>query len=591
MSLKNPSVKLKLAAIASTGVVLVLVLAIVGTWGQSRISAALSTVMSGMSELQLAGSANEAQHSMQAAILEAVLAGQQGNISEKPKSLAKVAAHAKELTTSLQDIEKKSASPAVKNAVAEVQPAVASYIAFAESLTTLAFDNPPEATVKLPEAFRSGEALASSLDGLVAQITAAAHEARSEGDSVASTAKRVMLWAALLALVAMAVQSFAISRNITRRLAIAVSAANRLAEGDVSSELPSSADDDIGALLTSMSRMIASLKSLTEAAARIADGDLMVSIAARSERDVLGHALQRMVARLSDTIGEVRTGANALSSAAAQVSASAQSLSEGTSEQAASVEETTSSLEQMTSSIGQNAESSRQMQQMAKKGAHDAEESGLAVSATVQAMNSIAEKISIIEEIAYQTNLLALNAAIEAARAGEHGRGFAVVAAEVRKLAERSQTAAREIGGLAGDSVKVAEKSGHALVELVPSIRKTAELVQEVAAASAEQSSVVTQINKALTQVEQVTQRNASSAEELSSTAEELAAQAESLQQLMAFFKVRGSFDAPAPQRLPIRNVPAAPMRPAPVVARPAGNGSGELAAAAVAADSNYVPF
>jgi methyl-accepting chemotaxis protein len=192
----------------------------------------------------------------------------------------------------------------------------------------------------------------------------------------------------------------------------------------------------------------------------------------------------------------------------------------------------------MSASIGQNAESSRQTEAMAKQGALNAEEGGKAVSETVVAMKSIAEKISIIEEIAYQTNLLALNAAIEAARAGDHGKGFAVVATEVRKLAERAQKAAKEIGALAGRSVRVAERSGQLMVELVPAIRKTADLVQEVAAASAEQSAGVAQVSKAMGTVDQVTQRNASAAEELSSTAEEMASQAEALQQLMGFFLV-----------------------------------------------------
>jgi methyl-accepting chemotaxis protein len=254
------------------------------------------------------------------------------------------------------------------------------------------------------------------------------------------------------------------------------------------------------------------------------------------------------------------------------VSSSSQSLSQGTSEQAASVEETTASLEQMNASITQNAENSRQMETMAGKGVRDAEEGSRVVSETVDAMKTIAEKIVIIEEIAYQTNLLALNAAIEAARAGDYGKGFAVVATEVRKLAERSQTSAQEISSLAAGSVKVAERSGKLIAELVPSIRKTAELVQEVAAASAEQATGVSQMNRAMMQVDTVTQRNASASEELSSTAEEMNAQAEALTQLMAFFLLKDENG-----RKQRRAAPAAPAAPAyKPQAKGSGNGKAE---------------
>jgi methyl-accepting chemotaxis protein len=333
------------------------------------------------------------------------------------------------------------------------------------------------------------------------------------------------------------------------------------------------------------------LSRAAEAATRIAGGDLTqtVDVHGRDEVAQLLAAIRDMSAKLAQVIGEVRSGAEALSAAAGQVSATSQAMSQGTGEQAASVEETTSSLEEMGTSITQNAENASQTEQIAQKGARDALEGGKAFQATVEAMKDIAEKISIIEEMAYQTNLLALNAAIEAARAGDHGKGFAVVAQEVRKLAERAQKAAKEISGQAGSSVDLAERSGKLLGEMVPSIQKTADLVHEVAAASQEQSAGVSQISKAMAQVDQVTQRYASGAEELASTAEEMSSQAESLQQLMAFFRVTGEQFQQHRPRAPLRQQPGAPApaQPHHGAAQPAG-GDG---AAGARPDGNFRRF
>jgi len=302
----------------------------------------------------------------------------------------------------------------------------------------------------------------------------------------------------VLSLAVLALAFFTI-RSITRPLNSAVQSANAMANGDLTQRVEVNSKDEIG-------QMMAAMKMMSE--------------------------------KISNVIHEIKSSADNIASASEQVSATAQSISQATNEQAASVEETSASVEQMSASINQNAENSKVTDGIAGKAATDANEGGSAVKDTVVAMKSIADKISIIDDIAYQTNLLALNAAIEAARAGEHGKGFAVVAAEVRKLAERSQVAAQEIGEVAKSSVGLAERAGDLLDEIVPSINKTSDLVQEIYAASEEQSSGALQITAAMNQLSQATQQNASSSEELAATAEEMSGQAEQLQHLIGFFKV-----------------------------------------------------
>ena len=285
---------------------------------------------------------------------------------------------------------------------------------------------------------------------------------------------------------------------------------------------------------------------------QVAGGRLDIAIMLRQgDNDSLLACISNMKQQLAQSIGEVRRSSDALSSASEEVSATAQSLAKGASVQAASVEETSASMEQISASIAQNNDNARTTDGIARKATADAANCNAAVLSMVEAMQQIAERIGVVDDIAYQTNLLALNAAIEAGRAGEHGRGFAVVASEVRKLAERSQVAAQQIGQLAGESVKRADVAGKLLTEMVPSISRTAELVQEIAAASAEQTGGVNQINAAIGQVSQTLQQNAAASEQLSSTAEEMSAQAMTLQDSVAYFRletapqpVRGAFAA-----------------------------------------------
>ncbi len=328
-----------------------------------------------------------------------------------------------------------------------------------------------------------------------------------------------------------------INKSINQPLAQTVYMIQEMEKGRLDNRLNMNRSDEIGQMSVVMDRFADNLQhEVVAGLQRMSEGDLTFHVQPQDDQDIVRGAVKKVKDDLHRLIGNIKVATRQVASGSQVISGSSAEMSKGATTQAASAEEASSSVEQMNANIRQNAENALQTEKIAIQAANDAQEGGEAVNRTVSAMKQIADKILIIEEIARQTNLLALNAAIEAARAGEHGKGFAVVAAEVRKLAERSQNAAAEINDLSTNSVEVAERAGQLLEVVVPNIQKTAELVQEISAASKEQDAGAEQINQSIQQLDGIIQLNASASEEMASTAEELSSQSEQLAEMVAFF-------------------------------------------------------
>lgn len=326
-------------------------------------------------------------------------------------------------------------------------------------------------------------------------------------------------------------------------ITMAAQSLDRISKGDIPEPLVETYRGDFNEITYNLNALIEAMNEITQLAEHMAAGNLTLNVKERSDQDTLMRALNAMIGKLHDIVINVKMAADNLAEFSQEMTSSAERISLGATQQAAAAEEASSSMQQMAANIRQNADNAVQTEKIAVKSAEGARAGGKAVSQTVTAMRQIAKKISIIEDIAGQTRLLSLNATIEAARAQEHGKGFAVVASEVRHLADQSRLAAEEINELANSSVKIAEEAGESLNRLIPDIEKTSELVQEISAASNEQSSGAEQINRAIQQLDQVIQQNAASSEEMVSTAESLASQAKQLQAIISFFRIVETMD------------------------------------------------
>jgi methyl-accepting chemotaxis protein len=485
-----------------------------------------------------------------------------------------------------------STSPAVVKLSQEFRAGLEARDPILRQISDLATQNTTESNARASElTMREGSTLLNryleTLDKMAETILANLKQTDEETDALYTTSRTVLISA--IALVTAFSVGFAlfISISISRGLRRGIDVAEAVAIGDLNVEADHRSNDEIKDLISAMGRMTANLRVTASIADAIANGDLRVEPKPLSEKDTLGLALVRMVNQLRTVVSTSLSAADNVSSGSQELSAGSEELSAGATEQASAAEEASSSMEEMAANIKQTADNAAQTEKIARKSAEDATASGAAVGRAVEAMQTIAEKITIVQEIARQTDLLALNAAVEAARAGEHGRGFAVVASEVRKLAERSQTAATEIGALSTQTVTVAREAGEMLGRLVPDIKKTAELVEEISAACREQDIGADQVNQAIQQLDKVIQQNAGAAEEMSATSEELAAQAEQLQQTISYFRVNTA-DAAAPAQAAVQ-VAARPVAAAARVAtKPAHAAVAHIKPAGVAAKLGF---
>ncbi len=550
------TIKLKLGLAFGLIIVMMIGTATLGVIGLGSINSTFDKVMSGPVERL------QAAQDLDSGFLRIARAEKDMIIADSREAAAPFAADIVRERQSFQDQltrSEASAPPEAKPKWAQLRSLWEQFLPVDERLREMALNNQDAQAIALSrgEGERLESQAAKVLDDLVQLDQAEAKQASEKVDADDAATRNTLMGAALVALLAAAAAAVWIGLSISRGLGKIDALAKAVAIGDLDQQITVTSNDEIKDLVDTVNTMTANLRATAMLADQVADGDLTVQPAPLSDKDVLGLALGRMVERLRGVVADALSASDNVSSGSQELSAASEQVSQGATEQASSTEEASASMEQMAANIKQNADNAVQTENIARQSAKDAEVSGQAVSRAVDAMQIIAEKITIVQEIARQTDLLALNAAVEAARAGEHGKGFAVVASEVRKLAERSQAAAAEIGAVSSETVKAAHSAGEMLTKLVPDIRKTAELIAEISAACREQDIGAGQTNEPLQQLDKVTQQNASASEQMSATSEELAAQSEELQASISYFRI----EAAGSRARPVQAQTAAPAR------------------------------
>jgi methyl-accepting chemotaxis protein len=559
------TIKLKLSLVFATIILLVSAMATLAIADLSSLNSAISRMVAEpVSDMNNVSKLSDLYNGTVRAEKNAIMNTDPAAIGDFVKSLT---SRQEKMNGVLDELDK-STNDAVRSKSVEFRAIFDEYRPLQSEMMKLAVQNTTESNARAAGiSMGAGRDLMNKgldvIDHMIAETTKSVQRTDAETHEEYALSRNILLASTLLLILISVVAATWISFYISRALKKAGVLADAVAIGDLDQDIDHKANDEIKDLVNSMQRMTSNLRNTAQIADQIANGNLMVSPKPLSEKDTLGISLESMVERLRGVVADAMSASVNVSSGSQELSASSETLSQGATEQASSAEEASASMEEMAANIKQNADNAAQTEKIARQSAKDAEASGEAVGRAVGAMRTIADKISIVQEIARQTDLLALNAAVEAARAGEHGKGFAVVASEVRKLAERSQAAAAEISSLSGETVSVATEAGEMLNRLVPDIRKTAELVSEISAACREQDIGAAQINEAIQQLDKVTQQNAGASEEMSATSEELASQAEELQTSIAFFKV-DSAKATSQVR-----------RPAPAAARPAAKAAG----------------